>query len=641
MKLRSPDSRAPEAREAQQQADRGFTLLELLISTTLSGVLIVAIATAFTVMLSSQGNAGDRLAISKDVTFVQTWLPLDLSSALETTDLSDETELDAELASYAAPIGDMSYNHTFVDSTNVLTIVRPDLERYGDYFLVTYRYEQRGEDWRLIRYEIRNPGTASETISVVGVAHELPAPPEPDPSDPSAVPWQHGDPATHAVEVTSRNQVILRPIGEDVTVNFENGDSFTTGGAGLSAENELPTNYSGQLIDPSAPPSRCGGRVAILLDTSGSVPIQNGGEDLKDAAVGFLDNFTGTPVSMQVIGFDYDAYVMTSGDGNLGTYFSMLNEPAKVQAAKDRITGIPNQDGSWSKHSRPNGTGAGAYWWEYALPTTTNSAATNWEAGIWDTTMQAVAGGNAPLHPLQPDLIVFVTDGEPNLSRRDSDLSPVNESTSSAVREGQEAAEIARSAGARLVGILVGNKADDTGPVNNIESVVGENRWDGTVDNAGNIIDIGNAASADLFLGNFDQLGGVLRSIMIAECGGTVTLQKKIDTGSSVITPTSGVWQYTTSVGTRELDRDKTSSITFDYSFEDGEVEQWVQITESVVPGYTWQGADCRADGNPLTVGPESDPASEVRPNDDGSPGVTVKVKADRAISCRMISTPN
>ncbi len=88
-------------------------------------------------------------------------------------------------------------------------------------------------------------------------------------------------------------------------VNFESGNAFRTGGAGLSAENQLPTDYSGGFTDPSAPPSRCGGRVALVIDTSGSVPAGNGDEATKDAAVGFIDGFTGTPTTMSINGFDH------------------------------------------------------------------------------------------------------------------------------------------------------------------------------------------------------------------------------------------------------------------------------------------------------------------------------------------------
>jgi prepilin-type N-terminal cleavage/methylation domain-containing protein len=73
--------------------DAGFTLPELLIAVMISGILTVSISMAFTTVLRTQGQATDRLAESKDITFVQTWLPVDLSSAIETFTQVDEAAL--------------------------------------------------------------------------------------------------------------------------------------------------------------------------------------------------------------------------------------------------------------------------------------------------------------------------------------------------------------------------------------------------------------------------------------------------------------------------------------------------------------------------------------------------------------------
>ena len=315
----------------------------------ISGILIVSISMAFTTVLRTQAQATDRLAESKDITFVQTWLPVDLSSVLDTYSTVSESELLASLAAFNPP---MAYSAT-LPGVNVLTVIRPDLEAgAGSYYLVAYRYHEVDGKWQISRFEIRNPGTAAEVVKTVGVAHEIPAPP---------ADW---DPLTEkptfAVEVTSRNQVILRPIGEDVTVNFESGNEFRTGGAGLSAENQLPTDYSGGFTDPSAPPSRCGGRVALVIDTSGSVPQNGGGIPTETAAVSFIDGFTGTPTTMSINGFDREAYGMIwdtsqpagsvqrgSSNGTRAPFVSLLNPSPAVDTMKKRITDLDNLDGAW------------------------------------------------------------------------------------------------------------------------------------------------------------------------------------------------------------------------------------------------------------------------------------------------------
>lgn len=627
-------SNEPTARDA------GFTLPELLIAMVISGILVVSISLAFTTVLQTQASATVRLAESKDITFVQTWLPVDLSSAVLSFDEPNEAALLAQLA--AVTPNSMAYLAT-LPGTNVLTVIRPDLDAGpGVYYLVSYRYHQVNGQWQISRFEIRNPGAAAEVVKVVGVAHEIPAPPEG---------W---DPLTqkpsHAAEVLTRNGGVIRPVGEDVTVNFESGNQFVTGGAGLSAENQLPTDYSGGFTDPSAPPSRCGGRIALVIDTSGSVPIGFGGGPTESAAVNFIDAFTGTPTSLSLNGFDRQAYGMfedtskavntvgrNSVDGVRAPFVSLLNPASTVDAMKKRITDLDNLDGAW-----PGGTASiglrdpnnDRIMWDQM------GEGTNWEDGIWNV-FRRTDGTNYGLD--QPDLVVFITDGEPNYVRSGADggwvnlLSGVSGTAAQdlkrtdAANAAKDIANIGRGYGARVIGIMVGDKSGSTKHVNWLKSVVGSQEWNGSVN--GTEITIGNAATADLFKGGFSELGNILRSIMIAECGGTVTLQKRIETGAGLENPDSGVWSYTVDQGVRPLDRSKTSSITFDYSFGTGETSKDVTIIEQTVSGYVFNRAECSVRGVPLT-------ADKVKPNPDGSPGATVTVRADEAVSCLMISRP-
>lgn len=598
--------------------DDGFTLPELLIAVVISGILIVSISLAFTTVLQNQTEATDRLAESKDITFVQTWMPVDLSSAVESYTEVNETALLTELAAFTPS---MAYSAT-LPGVNALTVIRPDLESgTGAYYLVAYRYHQTADGtWQISRYEIRNPGTASETVSIVGVAHEVPAPP--DDWDPLT------QPPVHAVEVSSRNQVILRPIGEDVTVKFESGNEFRTGGAGLSAENQLPTDYSGGFTDPSAPPSRCGGRMAIVIDTSGSVPANRGGVPTELAAASFIEGFTGTPTTLSINGFDREAYGMLTSasnpadNGNRAPFVSLLNAGADVDALKDRITALDDLDGAWPGGGAalsardPNGDGI---MWDQA------GSGTNWEDGLYNLLRRS---DGTPYGVEQPSLVVFITDGQPTRVRTAS-----GGSTGASDRDATNAAALVanelRAQGARTVGVMVGNRSNNNTYVGYLKDVVGPIEWNGSVNGDGTI-NVGNAATADLFKGEFDSLGPILRSILIAECGGTLTVQKRIDNGSTVENPSSGKWSYTTDLGVRELDRAQTSSITFDYTFAPGVGTKQVQVVEAPVSGFVWDRAECTAGGNPI-------PSS---PNADGSPGATVTVQADQAVSCLMISRP-
>jgi prepilin-type N-terminal cleavage/methylation domain-containing protein len=618
-------SRHPDRQPATTGRDSGFTLPEMLIAMVISGILVVSISMAFTTVLRTQGQATDRLAESKDIMFVQTWMPVDLSSALETFSQVDETALLAELAAFDPP---MAYNAT-LPGVNVITIIRPDLEAgSGAYYLVAYRYHEVNGEWRISRFEIRNPGTASEVVKVVGVAHEVPPPPPG---------WDGTQPPTHAVQVTARNQVILRPIGEDVTLTFESGNQFRTGGAGLSAENQLPTDYSGGFTDPSAPPSRCGGRIAMVIDTSGSVPANRGGIPTETAAVSFIDGFTGTPTTMSINGFDREAYGMIldtskafgtvargSSNGTRAPFVSLLNPGAPIDTMKKRITDLDDLDGAWPGGGAnislrdPNGD---RIMWDQI------GAGTNWEDGLY---MVLRESDGTPYGVDQPSLVVFITDGQPTAIRTASGGSS-EVGTVTAKNAAIPIANELRSKGARTIGVIVGTAATSSTYVGYLKEVVGPIEWNGGV-RADGSVDVGNAATADVFKGSFAALGPILRSILIAECGGTITVQKRIDTGGSLVNPTSGKWSYSTDLGVRELDRASTSSITFDFSFGAGITQRAVQIVEAPVAGYVWDRAECTSGGVPLTT-----PA---QPNADGSPGATITVGADQAVSCLMISRP-
>jgi hypothetical protein len=192
------------------------------------------------------------------------------------------------------------------------------------------------------------------------------------------------------------------------------------------------------------------------------------------------------------------------------------------------------------------------------------------------------------------------------------------------------AANYGRGTGARIVGVLVGNDASTTNQ-DRMKSVVGNVVWNGTGPS-----NPGNAAAADFFLptnsASFAQLGNVLRAISAAQCGGTVTVQKRIDTAGTLGEAT-GVWSYTTDVGVRELDTAQSSSITFDYTFPNGTTTRQVQITESPRAGFVFSRAECSSGGVPLPSGRVASPS-------DGSPGVVVTLTPDEAVSCLMISSP-
>ena len=566
-----------KTKQQSGQRDRGMTLVELLITVTILGIIMTSLSAAMIVILRTEQPIKDNLSESKDITFLQAWIPNDLASA-------SSRNID--------PMYQPS-TRTTLPGTNVLTLDRADISMSGvtANYVVSYRYVQVRDEWQLQRYEIRNVGLATQTITKVGVAHQLASPPPT---------WNPSQSPVHAVSVTSRNQVVLRPIGEDVQVTFGSGQEFTTGGAGLSSQDQLPTDYTGGIIDPSAPPTRCGGTVTVVLDTSSSIPAQGGATSLVNAALGFIDAFSGTPTYLRIVGFDVSAY--SYYPTTAGQYVNILNSTADLTAMR---TKIDNQD----------------------LSTARWGGGTNWEDGLW----QAFRTTSGTAFSQLPELVVFISDGEPNRNRTNTPNDGDARFNTTDLSRAVTAANFGRGTGARIVGILVGNDASTTNQ-GRMKSVVGNVAWNGTGAN-----NPGNAAAADFFLpansASFAQLGNVLRSISAAVCGGTITVQKRIEQ-AGVLSEATGTWSYTTDVGVRDLDTSQSSSATFDFTFPSGTTTRTVQITETPKSGYTFVRADCSSGGIAI-------PASRLRSPTDGSPGVIVTLTPDEAVSCLMVSRPS
>jgi prepilin-type N-terminal cleavage/methylation domain-containing protein len=562
---------------SRDSRDEGMTLVELLVTVTILGIIMTSLAAAVIVMLRAEAPTRDRIAESKDISFLQAWIPTDLASAVTRN---------VDPSFQPAPARSLP-------GTNVITITRPDTSTGNSsaYVTISYRYVNDGDEWQLRRYEVRDPSSANPVVTQVGVAHELAAPPPT---------WTPSQAPVHAVMVTARNQVVLRPIGEDIDVTFSSGEVFSTGGAGLSSEDQLPTNYAGGIVDPAAPPSRCGGTVTIVLDTSSSIPTQNGQTALVNAALGFIDAYTGTPTYMRIVGFDVSAY--SYYPTTAGQYVNILNPSTSLTAMRSKVDAQDTSAGRW---------GGG----------------TNWEDGLWQA-FRTTSG--TPFSQL-PELVVFVSDGEPNRNRTNIPNDGDTRYNSTDLSRAVTAANYGRGTGARVVGVLVGNDASTTNQ-DRMRSVVGPVTWNGT-----GPTNLGNAAAADFFLpansASFAQLGNVLRAISAAQCGGTVTVQKRLEVNGS-LTETTGVWNYTTDVGVRELDLSTSSSITFDYTFPTGTTSRVVRISETPVAGSTFVRADCSSGGVPL-------PASRVSTPTDGSSGVIVTLTPDEAVSCLMISSPS
>ena len=162
--------------------------------------------------------------------------------------------------------------------------------------------------------------------------------------------------------------------------------------------------------------------------------------------------------------------------------------------------------------------------------------------------------------------------------------------------------------------------------------MVGSNKWNGSVASDGTIT-VGNAIAADYFTGSFSQLGGVLRSIIAAQCGGTVTVRKQMVDGSSP----GGQWTYATETGNKVLDLSETRSAAIDFVFDPGVTPRTNTIREETRDGFRFVGAECSIAGVPVTAGI----VQLADPDTDGIPGVEITLRPDQAVSCVMVSEPD
>lgn len=624
MKARRREARR-EARREQRRAtrldrtgDAGFTLPEVLIAMTVGSLLVASLGFAFSVVARGQTGSQSRITESKDITFVQTWLPADLSSATRTW-LEPQLEFPFAAQENGTVLG-----------TNVLTMSRPDLAT-GNEYLIMYRYEEiSGRGWALVRYRVDNPGcpTASpvvgdcslgaESVKRIGVAYELPAPPDT---------WDISQPPSHAVEVTRRNGGATygsgtegRPVGEDVTVNFNSGSIYIAGGTGLSAGQIIDPNPE-VIPDPVAPPSRCGRRIQLIIDQSGSVHNQGLDDELRAAATSFVQGFRGTPGSMSVVGFDGWVEPLPNDPG---VYFDLLNDDASALNLINTVF--------------PGMILGGAYSWNPNVP------ATNWEVALmssyavpndWEEISRTYDGGDEDrteleYHDVVPEMVVFITDGLPNYVL-DDNFNYASSDRSTATGQAAGVANIAREFGVQeIVGVLVGDTSSSyvEEAVESIRAVVGGTEWDGALP--------GNAAVANYFAADFDELGPILEEINRRECGGAITIQKRFNDSTSP--STTGVWDFQSPQGNKVLDHGSSSSVTFQHAFQTGETSKEFWIEEQIRDGWVVDRMECESRGAAIAAGRIVRDEPDTSTGDDRPVRFNIDLQPDEALSCFIFS---
>jgi hypothetical protein len=308
---------------------------------------------------------------------------------------------------------------------------------------------------------------------------------------------------------------------------------------GVSALTTEPTPGANNPL-----PDTCGLNIVLVIDRSGST--QEFDSDYKDAANAFVDSLVGTPSHIGAVTFADSASVLSpyvdvsANAGNLHTLINALSTP----------------DGS-----------------------------TNWQDALEVTTSNFTSP--------EPDLVLFITDGNPTSSNSGGPLS-----------SGITAANTLKSNGTtHITGVGVGEGVDSA----NIAKITG----------AG--VGIGGLNPDVHVVTDTTQLVKDLTALATELCGGTVTIHKTVQTGPDTFIDGDG-WTFASGSSSDTTDVDGLANLEFD---TDGAKT----ITETAQAGYSIASVDC-------TGGAED--ATSVT-----SDSFSILVNQKNIITCEVVNTPD
>ncbi len=247
------------------------------------------------------------------------------------------------------------------------------------------------------------------------------------------------------------------------------GSTFTSGSGGFmgDASGNNATDSSGlwqQSRNNPSVPVKCGLKVALVLDLSGSI---DSGEftQLKDAANAFVTALTGTPSAVAVYTFASSA--PATGNTTLP------------------LTSVVSADEAGPVHTKIN---------KLVKPGNPNYY-TNWDRGLLQVAQSAETY----------DSVLFVTDGNPTVFGEASAVS----TRFLEIEHGIFSANAVKTKGSKVIGVGVGLGTGSAAAAN-LQAVTGPDEDD------------------DYFrVDNFAELGSNLRELALAGCTATVTVVKR------------------------------------------------------------------------------------------------------------------
>jgi len=309
--------------------------------------------------------------------------------------------------------------------------------------------------------------------------------------------------------------------------------AFVPGSAALADDPAPPSDSP--AANPGWP-SSCGVDVALVFDTSNSINGSEGAE-MVDAAQAFAAALAGTPSRVAATFFRGIDGSGGSGVGgavpNLGAYRSVETAP-DVAAVTGWLQDFDDAT-SWGSYGDLGGT--------------------NWQKGF--DTVDSLG---------TPDLLMFLTDGNPTTHDGSSDLGGTTHADD--VQWGVVEANFHKNRGSRVVAVGIGSSPT----VANLTAV--------------------SSPDAVFTSATFDDLEDVLQDIARQLCVTSLTVTKWVD-GSIA----SG-WEFTaTDQGTQTTGGDGTTTFTWDVA-PGGSTT--VTVTEVLQAGFDFSSAACALDGDPI-----------------------------------------
>jgi len=270
--------------------------------------------------------------------------------------------------------------------------------------------------------------------------------------------------------------------------------SWTPGNSGSSSNNGSPFI---NVRDNGTLPSGCGTNILLVLDRSGSIDPYK--DQYEAAAKQFVSSLNGTPTQIGIVSFNSDVNSYQPAQGNSSFYQSPLSlaNPASANTLNTVIGNIYNSPDSLTN-------------WDGVLQAAAQSKS---------FTPDATTGQTA-----NPDMVVFITDGNPttsevNTSSSNEDLINLSSGIASANLVKNQASRPGMKV--KLMAIGVGNGV--------------------TLDNLKVVSGPDEGVDGDYAAPTIPQLGDFLSELAASQCGARVYVRKQI-TGQAANQPG---WSYT------------------------------------------------------------------------------------------------